>query len=445
MKINYYYDGQFRRLLKHLIRVFGEFQVKNGIDENGLQKYKTVPARYADISRMAAYIIAGGSENVLPSAPLITINVQSLKPDRPNMRSPMSHTMVMGTNVSPKENEYTKELDQQYQITRYNPTPWELVFNVNIWTTTLTNKMELFEQIVTLFNPSVQLQLSENPIDWTGVIDIELTDCQFSTRGFPQGTDTDLDIMVITFKCPIWLSLPATVQQPKLIQQIITNINTAKDELDIDLSNFNDVITDVYTPKNMCILVDRLEKSNSIETYEVTLVSSSLNPISNTGNIYSWNRYLEYLEPDFMEKDLYLKFQQGIEEENPIRGDVIQKPTEEHPNKLIVQVDTSLYSLFGTINNFISEPTDLLSALPEDKFINISERNIQYKDTIIPPNYMAKITNTGAELTDPSTITNYVYNGNDTHFYRYNSVFGWHQSVMNKYRQGYWRIAFKNA
>ncbi|AQW88757.1 putative tail sheath stabilizer and completion protein [Erwinia phage pEa_SNUABM_50] len=445
MKINYYYDGQFRRLLKHLIRVFGEFQVKNGVDDNGVQKYKTVPARYADISRMAAYIINGGSENVLPSAPLITINVQSLKLDRASIRAPMSHTMVMGTNKSPAENEYIKELDQQYQITRYNPTPWELTFNVNIWTTTLTNKMELFEQIVTLFNPSIQLQLSENPIDWTGVIDIELMDCQFSTRGFPQGTDTDLDIMVLTFKCPIWLSLPATVQQPKLIQQIVTNINLAKDELDIDMGNFTDVVTDVYTPKNMCILVDRLSRTDAIETYEVTLVSSSLNPLSSNGVIYSWDRYLDYLDPNFEEKDLYLKFQQGIEEDNPIRGDVIQRPTDDAPNKLVVQIDTSLYTVYTAINGFITEPTDLLKALPEEQFINISERNIEYKETIIPPNYLAKITNTGAELIDPSTIQSYVYNGQDTHFYRYNSVFGWHQSVMNKYRQGYWRIAFKNA
>jgi len=445
MKLNYYYDGQFRRLLKHLIRVFGEFQVKNGVDDTGNQKYKVVPARYADISRMAAYIISGGSENVLPSAPLITINVQSLKMDRQSIRSPASHTMVMGTNKSPAPNEYTKDLDKQYQVTRYNPTPWILTFNVNIWATNLTNKMELFEQIATLFNPSIQLQLTENPMDWTGVVDIELKDCQFSTRGFPQGTDTDLDIMVLTFECPIWLSLPANVKQAKLIQQIVTNINTAKDELEIDLESYNDSITDVYTPKNMCILVKRIESANAIETYEVTLVSSSLNLLSTNGNIYSWNRYLDYLDPGFEDKELYLKFQQGIEEVNPIKGNVIVRPTEENPNKMTVQVDTSLYTVSHTIKGFVYEIGQLSTALPEDMFVNIAEYNIIYKGTIIKPNDLFKITNNGADIINPNTIDGYVYNGDDTHFYRYNDVFGWHQSVQNKYRQGYWRIAFKNA
>lgn len=448
MKLNYYYDGQFRRLLKHLIRVFGEFQVKNGLDANGNQKYKTVPCRYADISRMAAYIISGGSENVLPSAPGITINVQSLKLDRPNIRAPAQYTSVMGTNVSPEENQYTSELDKQYQISRYNPTPWKLVFNVNIWTTNLTNKLELWEQIATLFNPSVVLQVTENPYDWTGTVDIELTDCQFSTRGFPQGTDSDLDVMVLTFECPIWLSLPANVKQAKLIQQIVTNINLAKDELEIDLGNYNDSITDVYTPKNMCILVNRTQTVNSLETYEVTLVSSSLNPLSSNGKIYSWNRYLEYLDPSFEEKSLYLKFQQGIEEANPIRGDVIQMPTEDAPNKIIVQVDSSLYGGSGiSITSFISESNQLSKALPAQYYINIAEHNIEYGETTIKPNDLFMIGNdrNSAIITNPIDVDGYVYNSDDTYYYRYNEVVGWHQSVQNKYRQGYWRIAFTDA
>jgi hypothetical protein len=446
MKLNYYYDGQFRRLLKHLIRVFGEFQVKNGLDSNGKQKYKTVPCRYADISRMAAYIISNGSENVLPSAPGITINVQTLKLDRPNIRAPAQYTSVMGENVSPEENKYISELDKQYQISRYNPTPWKLVFNVNIWTTNLTNKLELWEQIATLFNPSVVLQLSENPYDWTGVVDIELTDCQFSTRGFPQGTDTDLDIMVLTFECPIWLSLPANVKQAKLIQQIVTNINTAKDELEIDLGNYIDSITDVYTPKNMCVLVDRINSANSLETYEVTLVSSSLNPISSNGKIYSWNRYLDYLDPSFESKSLYLKFQQGIEEANPIRGDVIQMPTDDAPNKIIVQVDSSLYNGTGiSITSFVSESNQLSNALPAQYYINIAEHPIVYGETTIKPNELFRIDNNSAEIFEPSSVEGYIYNINDTYYYRYNEVVGWHQSVQNKYRQGYWRIAFKDA
>lgn len=448
MKVDYYYDAQFRRVLKHLIRIFGEFQVKFTIDDEGNPVYRKVPCRYADISRLAAAIINGNSENIMNSAPIMTISVQSLKMDRASVRSPVSETIIMGTNQSPAQNEYNKELDQQYQVTRYNPVPWVLVFDLNIWTTTLTNKLELFEQITTLFSPSVTLKLSENPLDWTSEVDVELVDCQFSSRSVPQGTDSDIDIMTISFSCPIWLSLPAKVTKPKLIQQIVTNVNSVSDDMDFELGNFNDTVIDIFTPKNMCITVDNTyDASGAIidNQYELTLVGSSLNILSSSGKIFSWDIYLKYLEPQYDTKEIQIRFQEGIEEEHPIKSTVIDIGTGERSNKIIVNIEDTTYDVYNySIMNFITEESQISKALPEDFFINISERNVIYKDTTIPPNYMFKILNDGAMLIDPSTIQKYVYNSNDSMYYRYNNKFGWHRSVMSKYRQGYWRIGFKD-
>lgn len=445
MKVEYYYDGQFRRVLKHLIRVFGEFSVMSSIDDGGNPVYRKVPCRYADISRLAAYIINGGSENTLPSAPMITISVQSLQMDRAGIRAPAQEQIVMGTNKSPAQNQYSKELDEQYLITRYNPVPWDLTFDVNIWTTTLTNKMELFEQISTLFAPSVTLQLSENPLDWTSATDVELVGCQFSSRSVPQGTDVDLDIMTLSFKCTIWLSLPATVEKPKLIHEIVTNVYSTKDELDFELGNWSEPIVDVFTPKNMCILVKEVSTLDSTLTnYELTLVSSSLNEHSTNGRIFSWEIYLKYLEPAFKNKDIHIKFQRGIEDALPIRGDVVSMGSGETANKLIVSVDTSLFKKQLALKGFVVESNELSNAIPNEYYVNISERDIFYKDTRIAPEYVFKITNSGAELIDPNTFTEFVYNEQDSGYYRYTSKFGWHMAVMNKYRQGYWRIGFKD-
>ena len=446
MKVQYYYDGQFRRVLKHLIRVFGEFKVLSSIDDEGNPVYRGVPCRYADISKMTAYIINGGSENTLPTAPMMTISVQTLKMDRPSIRSPVSETIVMGTNVSPEQNVYEKKLDQQYQITRYNPVPWDLTFDLNIWTTTLQSKMELFEQITTLFSPSVTLQLSENPLDWTSAVDVELIDCQFSSRSVPQGTDaTDLDIMTLTFKCPIWLSLPATVQKPKLIQQIVTGVHTARDELDFELSDWSEPIVDVFTPKNMCILVNQLQSTNSTNTnYELTLVNSALGHLSANSKIFSWNVYLKYLEPKFQEKDMFIKFQRGIEDPQAIKGNVISIGEGDNANKLIVSVDTSAMKRQLAINGFITEASDLNNAVSAQYYVNISERDIIYKGITIPPEYVVKIEGNSAEIIDPNLFTDYIYNSQDQEQYKYTAKFGWHKAIMNKYRQGYWRIGFKD-
>lgn len=445
MKVKYYYDGQFRRVLKHLIRVFGEFSILSSINDDGEPVYRKVPCRYADISRMAAYIINGGSENTLPSAPLMTISVQSLQMDRAGIRSPAQEQIVMGTNKSPEQNVYTKELDQQYLITRYNPVPWDLTFDLNIWTTTLTSKMELFEQISTLFAPSVTLQLSENPLDWTSATDVELVGCQFSSRAMPQGTDTDMDIMTLSFKCTIWLSLPATVEKPKLIQEIVTNVYNTKDELDFELGNWSEPVVDVFTPKNMCILVDPVNTiDSSTSHYELTLVSSSLNKLSTNGKIFSWEIYLKYLEPKFLDKEMHIKFQRGIEDSMPIRGTVVSIGSGDTANKIIVAVDETLFKKQLVMKEFVTNSTELLQATPGSYYVNISERDIFYKEQRIPPEYVVKITSTGAEIIDPVVFTEYVYNEKDQENYRYTSKFGWHKAIMNKYRQGYWRIGFKD-
>ena len=444
MKVDYYYDGQFRRVLKHLIRVFGEFQVQNGIDSEGKAKYKKVPCRYADISRLAAAIINGNSENVLPSAPIMTISVNQLKMDRKSIRSNANETIIFGTNESPAQNEYTKKLDKQHKVTRHNPVPWTFTFDLNIWVTQTQTKMELFEQISTLFAPSIQLQLTENPLDWTSLSDVELIDCQFSTRGFPQGTDTDLDIMVLTFETTIWFSLPAIVEKPKLIQQITTNIQSGIDEFDMEFGNFTDIITDVFTPKNLCIKVDEITDSRlSIpDSYVLTLVSQSMNPITPSGNIYSWEKYMEYLEPEYKNKKIGIKFQQAIEEDNPLKGVITSYGEDAEANKIVVQLYSTNYRVDYTLTGFVTKSSELYNAIPEQYYVNNTIHGIVYKDTEIPAYALFKITNDGVELIDPLTVHNYVYNRTDSHYYRYNDKFKWHNSIMSQYRQGYWKITF---
>lgn len=445
MKVEYYYDGQFRRTLMHLIWLFSEFQVQFGTDDDGNPKYRKVPCRYADFSRMAQYLIAGNSENVAKSAPMMTISVDDLNMARKDVRSHWSQKIVLGTNVSPAQNEYTTELDKQYLVERFNPVPWDLTFSVNIWTTLLTSKMEILEQIATLFAPAVTLQTSDNPLDWCSLTDVELVSTTFSSRGMPQGTDTDLDIATMQFKCQIWMSLPSKVTKPKLIQQIVTNMQMASTESDFIVSDFSDIVVDVFTPKNMGIKVEKVEStSKSSEIYELTLVGEGLNTLSRNGKIFSWDVYFKYLEPDFKNKTKSIRFLQGIEDPQPIKADVISVGSDDNANKLLVQVDSSIYTSTVPIKEFIVEAEQLKDALPEQLYINVSERNIDYKESTIPPNYLAKITNNGAEIIEPSTIKGYVYNSADESYYRYNSEFGWHRGVMNKYRAGYWRIGFKD-
>ena len=104
------------------------------------------------------------------------------------------------------------------------PVPYLLTLKADIWTSNLTQKLQLFEQIAALFNPSLEIQNTDNYIDWTSLSAIELTDTDFSSRTIPVGTDDPIDIMTMTFELPVWISPPVKVKKWGVIQKIVNSM-----------------------------------------------------------------------------------------------------------------------------------------------------------------------------------------------------------------------------
>jgi hypothetical protein len=74
-----------------------------------------------------------------------------------------------------------------------------------------------------LFNPSLELQTTDNYIDWTSLTVLNLNDVNYSSRSVPVGTDNPIDIATITVETPIWLSPPVKVKHLGIIKKIITS------------------------------------------------------------------------------------------------------------------------------------------------------------------------------------------------------------------------------
>ena len=109
------------------------------------------------------------------------------------------------------------------------PVPYNLTMQVDIWTSNTEQKFQLLEQILTLYNPSVNLISSDNPFDWTRLSYAEMTSVQWSNRSIPTGVEDTIDIASLIFKMPIHLSVPSILSKQTLIHSIISNILSAKD------------------------------------------------------------------------------------------------------------------------------------------------------------------------------------------------------------------------
>jgi hypothetical protein len=228
----YFYDEQIRRFLLQFTRIFSGFQVMYGNETDGVNNATLlrVPVRYGDASRNAQTIIQDNSRNSLPSTPLITFYITGLDYDRPRMQEPyfVSNIAVRQRTYDPATETYETTQGNAFTIERLMPVPYKLTITLDIWTSNTNQKLQLIEQIVTLFNPALEVQSTDNYIDWTSLTVVELESTQWTSRTIPQGTENPIDICTMRFTLPIWISPPAKVKKLGVIERIVASIYDAR-------------------------------------------------------------------------------------------------------------------------------------------------------------------------------------------------------------------------
>lgn len=297
--MDFVYDGQLRRYITQFIRVMSNFGYK---DAKG--QVTRVPARYGDMNRQVAQILKKNSENVLPTAPLIACYIKDIQFDITRLQDP---TFVSTVNVRERafdenNNEYLNTQGANYSVERIMPSPFMLTLNADIWTTNTDQKWQLWEQIIVLFNPSMELQTTDNYIDWTSLSVLTLDSQTWSSRSIPQGLEQDIDILTLTFKAPIWVTPPAKVKKLGIVTKIITDVyslaqGTIKDNyIDPDaVAEFG--LSDArvsITPANYDLLV--LDNAATLVKYNATENSQATGI---PGNRYNWREILDHYPGQF--------------------------------------------------------------------------------------------------------------------------------------------------
>lgn len=227
---DFFYDNQIRRFLIQFAKIFSNWYVTNGKDPNGNDILVRVPIMYGDSSRQAATIIANNSASNLPSAPLITYYVSGLEYDQSRTQNP---SFVSKINVRQRayDNEtqsYETTQGQAFTIDRLMPVPYKLKVTVDFWTTNYQQKLQLVEQIGTLFNPALEIQSTDNFIDWTSLSAVFQDGLTFSSRSIPQGTGNPIDVMSWKFHMPIFISTSAKLKKMGVIHKVINSIFKGK-------------------------------------------------------------------------------------------------------------------------------------------------------------------------------------------------------------------------
>ena len=219
--MQHFYDGQIRRYITQLVRLFSNFSYKDG---DG--KVVRVPVMYGDITRQVGHILRDNSENKIPSAPRMAVYITGLEQDR-TRTSDSSYTSkvhIRERAYDDDNNEYLNTQGKNYTVERIMPSPYTLNVNVDIWSTNTDQKLQIMEQLLMLFNPALEIQTTDNYVDWSSLTTVELTNMSFSSRAIPIGTESEIDVAQLSFSTPIYINLPAKVKKLGVITSVVMSI-----------------------------------------------------------------------------------------------------------------------------------------------------------------------------------------------------------------------------
>jgi hypothetical protein len=359
----YFYDEQIRRFLLQFARIFSQFQVEYGKTEAGEETLLRVPVRYGDSSRNAQTIIQNNSANFMPSCPLITFHISGLDYDRPRMQEPY---FVEKQNV--RQRTYDSDIDE-YEVTQGNaftieklmPVPYRLTLSTDIWTSNTNQKFQIFEQIATLFNPALEIQSTDNFIDWTSLTVVELQDVNWSSRTIPTGDNDSIDIMTMRFQLPIWISSPTKVKKLGVVEKIIASVYDSGIDAR-DAIGDNDLLLGTrqkFTPFGyQTILIGNKLQALKSQTPNNNPVNDNTKPPETLDVIQDWRAIVE----------LYGTLRPGISQirltnnwdDSEIVGTISYDPTDQRFLLFSVDSDTipqnTLEAVNSVIDPFITAP-----------------------------------------------------------------------------------------
>lgn len=291
--MDFVYSGQIRKYITQVIRVLSNFYVKQ--NDGALIR---IPVVYGDPDRQAANIINQNSENSLNSAPKIAVYITGLELDR-NRLSDATHVSKIHLRERAIENgQYTGDQGSNFTVERLMPTPFNLTLKADIWSSSADQKLQIVEQIIMFFNPSLEIQTSDNFVDWTSLTVLDLESISYSSRSVPVGTNVSIDIATLELKTPIWISPPAKVKKLGVITSVFANLH---DEIDPGYGSYVDGLGHTIGETNPYPFNPIATTATTIGEYDIMVAGKSVMVISNTqqDRYVSWYHIIEQLPGNY--------------------------------------------------------------------------------------------------------------------------------------------------
>lgn len=233
----YFYDSQMKRLLVQLMSCFSGYQVRTGLQRDGKPRFMDVPIIYGDMSRAATYIINGGPDNTMAYLPIMSLFLTNIKQKadwRLNPQHFEKYNFIERAR-DPDGNLLVNVPGKKKTVERFQPVPYDVTFEVAIWSSNTDQLWQILEPILIVFNPDMDIQLSNSPADWTFLTTVTFDGDVNMEKAVPSGTEIDpLTVATLRFNTVLYLNPPVKVYDTTYIYEVKIPIKEIEEGLDFD-------------------------------------------------------------------------------------------------------------------------------------------------------------------------------------------------------------------
>lgn len=238
----YFYSKQLKSYLGMFMAIFAGLHVETGKRGDGETRFMKVPVVYGSKDRVVAAVLGEHTQNKPIQLPVMSAYMRNLQiaPER------MKGSGLERSSVHVPQGGLLP--DDVVNLKQRMPVPYNMDVELSVYTSNLDQHWQILEQIMMLFDPSVQIERSDSVYDWAKNVIVTLTDLDFD-ENYPAGTERRKIQTTLRFQMPIWIESPASykndvVKVIKLRIQAMTDLADFAESVAIAVDDDYDVFAD---------------------------------------------------------------------------------------------------------------------------------------------------------------------------------------------------------
>lgn len=195
-----------------------------------------VPIVYGSRDRVVSHIFQENTQNKMLRLPIMSTNVTGIE---------LARDRLAGQNTERKEVKLKRGgmiPDDLQQVTTLKPVPYTVDMELAINTSNTEHHFQILEQIFLLFNPSLQIQVSDDYGNTSSILEVFLQSVNLE-ENYPAGNEQRIVSSTLIFQYVMYLAAPANLRN-EIIKSIELRIVNNVDLSEISIDGFEPIVID---------------------------------------------------------------------------------------------------------------------------------------------------------------------------------------------------------